>query len=129
MGVTKDVIKQGDELNYPKAGDELTMHYTGTLVSDGSKFDSSVDKGRPFVFKIGLGMVIKGWDEGVMTMSLGEKSVLTITSDFGYGAAGAGGVIPANADLKFEVELLAIGSLRSPSYPPSSSICSGCSLQ
>ena len=96
MGVTKDVIKQGDELNYPKAGDELTMHYTGTLVSDGSKFDSSVDKGRPFVFKIGLGMVIKGWDEGVMAMSLGEKSVLTITSDGGRRSAGErGSQLPA----------------------------------
>ena len=61
---------------------------TGTLVADGSKFDSSVDKGRPFIFKIGLGMVIKGWDEGVMKMSLGEKSVLTMTPDFGYGERG-----------------------------------------
>ena len=108
------------------------MHYTGTLVSDGSKFDSSVDKGRPFRFKIGLGMVIKGWDgessrdgmhtrtraytrclcvhaEGVMQMSLGEKAILTMTPDYGYGARGAGGVIPPNADLKFEVELLKIG--------------------
>jgi FKBP-type peptidyl-prolyl cis-trans isomerase len=87
MGVSKETVTDGDGVNYPKQGDELTMHYTGTLVSDGSKFDSSVDKGRPFVFKIGLGMVIRGWDEGVMAMSLGEKAVLTITSDFGYGAS------------------------------------------
>ena len=111
MGVTKEVLKEGDGKTYPKKGDELTMHYTGTLASNGSKFDSSVDKGRPFVFRIGLGMVIKGWDEGVMQMSLGEKAVLNITSDYGYGAAGAGGVIPPNADLKFEVELLKVGGV------------------
>jgi len=99
------------------------MHYTGTLVSDGTKFDSSVDKGRPFVFKIGIGMVIKGWDEGVMQMSLGEKAVLTITSDYGYGPAGAGGVIPPNADLRFEVELLQVGAT------PSSGVCSSCNVQ
>ena len=129
MGVTRETITAGDGVNYPKAGDELTMHYTGTLVSDGAKFDSSVDRGKPFVFKIGLGMVIKGWDEGVMAMSLGEKAVLTITSDFGYGARGAGNVIPPNADLRFEVELLAIGSLRAASYPGSASVCSSCSVQ
>lgn len=115
-------------MNFPKEGDELTMHYTGTLVSDGSKFDSSVDRGRPFVFKIGLGMVIKGWDVGVIKMSLGEKSVLTLTSDFGYGSRGAGGVIPPNADLRFEVELLAINNLHAPGFNPGSgsSVCSGC---
>ena len=102
---------------------------TGTLVADGSKFDSSVDKGRPFVFKIGLGMVIKGWDEGVMKMSLGEKSVLTMTSDYGYGTRGAGGVIPPNADLRFEVELLAINGLCAPGFARSSSVCSSCSVQ
>lgn len=84
------------------------MHYTGTLKSNGKKFDSSVDRGQPFQFKIGVGQVIRGWDEGVMKMSLGEKAVLTISSDFGYGARGAGGVIPPNADLVFEVELLKI---------------------
>lgn len=109
MGITKDVVREGDGRTYPKQGDELTMHYTGTLVKDGTQFDSSIDKGRPFHFTIGLGEVIKGWDEGVMAMSLGEKSVLTIPSDYGYGARGAGGVIPPHADLRFEVELLAIG--------------------
>ena len=79
-------------------------------------------------FKIGLGMVIKGWDEGVTQMSLGEKSVLTITSDFGYGERGAGGVIPPNADLRFEVELLAIGTLRSASFAPTSNVCSSCEV-
>ncbi|XP_060568749.1 uncharacterized protein LOC132727328 isoform X1 [Ruditapes philippinarum] len=93
---------------FPKPGDTLSMHYTGTLASNGKKFDSSVDKGRPFQFTIGVGQVIKGWDEGVMQMSLGEKAVLNISSDYGYGPQGAGGVIPPNADLKFEVQLLKI---------------------
>merc|ERR1712072_226760 len=101
-------LKEGDQTNFPKAGDELKMHYTGTLALDGSKFDSSVDRGRPFVFKIGIGQVIRGWYEGVMQMSLGEKARLEISSEYGYGSNGAGGVIPPNADLDFEVELLAI---------------------
>ena len=75
---------------------------SGTLASNGSKFDASRDRGRPFSFTIGVGQVIKGWDEGVMKMSKGEKAVLHITSDYGYGARGAGGVIPPNADLDFE---------------------------
>jgi FK506-binding protein 1 len=83
--------------------------YSGTLASNGQKFDSSIDKGRPFVFEIGIGRVIRGWDEGVMTMSVGEKAMLHITSDYGYGTRGAGhGVIPPNADLNFEVQLLSI---------------------
>lgn len=94
MGVTKTTISPGDGKTFPKAGDRLTMHYTGTLVSDGSTFDSSHKRGRPFQFAIGKGQVIKGWDEGVIQMSLGEKAVLEMTPDYGYGAAGAGGVIP-----------------------------------
>mmetsp|Transcript_8698 Transcript_8698/g.18695 ORF Transcript_8698/g.18695 Transcript_8698/m.18695 type:complete len:111 (+) Transcript_8698:184-516(+) len=108
MGVTKDIITPGDGTTYPKAGDKLTMHYIGTLASNGNKFDASRDRGRPFSFTIGVGQVIKGWDEGVMTMSVGEKAILHITSDYGYGRQGAGGVIPPNADLDFEVELLGI---------------------
>eukprot|EP00754_Rhynchopus_humris_P046331 Rhum_TRINITY_DN5846_c0_g1::Rhum_TRINITY_DN5846_c0_g1_i1::g.18596::m.18596/K09568/FKBP1; FK506-binding protein 1 len=107
MGVTKTTITPGDGQNFPKAGDRLSMHYTGTL-TDGKKFDSSVDRGQPFQFQIGVGQVIKGWDEGVIQMSLGEKATLNITADYGYGARGAGGVIPPNADLVFEVELLKI---------------------
>jgi len=108
MGVEKVTTTPGDGTTFPKKGDSLTMHYTGTLASDGTKFDSSVDKGRPFTFTIGVGQVIKGWDDGVIQMSVGEKATLKITSDFGYGARGAGGVIPANADLVFEVELIKI---------------------
>merc|ERR1719395_267307 len=108
MGVTKQLLKEGDGKTFPKPGDTVTMHYTGTLTSNGSKFDSSVDRGKPFVTKIGVGQVIKGWDEGVPSMSLGEKAVLKMTSDYGYGSRGAGGVIPPNADLTFEVELLKI---------------------
>ena len=121
MGVEIEVIKAGDGATYPKKGDMLTMHYTGTLASDGTQFDSSVAKGRPFQFVIGISQVIMGWDEGVMKMSLGEKSMLKISSDYGYGAAGAGGVIPPNADLNFEVELLAIGDTKAPGFTGSSS--------
>eukprot|EP00977_Amphora_coffeiformis_P000797 scaffold162_cov176-Amphora_coffeaeformis.AAC.57 len=90
------------------------MHYVGTLAADKTKFDSSRDRGKPFSFKIGRGEVIQGWDEGVMQLSLGEKCILHISSDYGYGERGAGGVIPPNADLDFEVELLAIGDKEAP---------------
>merc|ERR1711862_711651 len=92
----------GDGKTFPKKGDNLTMHYTGTLADTGVKFDSSVDRGEPFSFQIGVGQVIQGWDEGVIQMSLGEKAVLHIPSAMGYGARGAGGAIPPNADLLFE---------------------------
>ena len=107
MGVTKTTTKPGDGQTFPQKGDRLTMHYHGTLVN-GTKFDASRDRGRPFQFQFGVGQVIRGWDEGVALMSLGEHATLHITSDYGYGAAGAEGVIPPNADLVFDVELLAI---------------------
>jgi peptidylprolyl isomerase len=89
----------------PTSGKNVTVHYTGWL-ENGTKFDSSVDRGQPFVFRIGAGEVIPGWDEGVMSMRVGGKRKLIIPSQLGYGPSGAGGVIPPNATLIFEVELL-----------------------
>jgi peptidylprolyl isomerase len=95
----------------PNKGQTCVMHYTGWLWqngSKGSKFDSSVDRGDPFTFPLGMGRVIKGWDEGVATMQIGGKRTLLIPPDLGYGARGAGGAIPPNATLLFEVELLGV---------------------
>ncbi|MBS3029971.1 MAG: FKBP-type peptidyl-prolyl cis-trans isomerase [Dolichospermum sp. DET50] len=91
----------------PKTGQTVNVHYIGTL-ENGTKFDSSRDRGQPFSFTIGKGQVIKGWDEGLSTMKVGGRRILTIPPDLGYGARGAGGVIPANATLIFDVELLGV---------------------
>ena len=98
-------MKVGDGAS-PQAGQLVTVHYTGWL-EDGTKFDSSVDKNRPYEFTIGAGRVIKGWDEGVLTMKVGGKRKLNIPPELGYGAQ-ANGPIPPNSTLIFEVELLAI---------------------
>lgn len=93
------------------AGMQVQVHYTGWLFENGqatSRFDSSKDRGEPFVFELGAGHVIGGWDEGVQGMQVGGTRVLIIPPTLGYGARGAGGVIPPNATLKFEVELLAV---------------------
>ena len=102
------VIGSGD---LASKGQSVTVHYTGWLYQDGqqgAKFDSSKDRRDPFVFSLGAGMVIRGWDEGVAGMRVGGTRVLIIPSALGYGARGAGGVIPPNATLKFEVELLGV---------------------
>jgi peptidylprolyl isomerase len=119
-------VPKGEEMNYTKmdsgleyvitekgsgelatAGSRIKVHYTGSL-EDGTKFDSSLDRGEPFTFELGAGMVIKGWDEGFTLLHVGDKAVLKIPPHLGYGERGAGGAIPPNATLIFEVELLEI---------------------
>ncbi|HEY9789280.1 MAG TPA: FKBP-type peptidyl-prolyl cis-trans isomerase [Candidatus Obscuribacterales bacterium] len=99
---TDEVVGGGNTAN---AGQTVSVHYTGWL-TDGTKFDSSKDRGKPFEFKLGAGQVIRGWDEGVAGMKIGGKRRLVIPAQLGYGSSGVGGVIPPNATLVFEVELL-----------------------
>jgi FKBP-type peptidyl-prolyl cis-trans isomerase FkpA len=106
-GLKYEDLKEGDG-TAAKSGDMVSVHYTGWL-TDGTKFDSSVDAGRPFSFKLGAGKVIKGWDEGVAGMKVGGKRKLTIPPQLGYGARGFPGAIPPNAELIFDVELLKVG--------------------
>ena len=103
-GCVKKVLVKGTGTDRPETGSEVTVHYTGTLL-DGTKFDSSVDRGDPFKFKLGVGQVIKGWDEGVASMLKGEKAILTCKPDYAYGARGSPPTIPPDATLQFEVEL------------------------
>lgn len=104
LEIKDEVVGTGD---VAVAGKKVTVNYTGTL-TNGTKFDSSFDRNQPFSFSLGAGEVIKGWDMGVAGMKVGGKRKLTIPSDLGYGAQGAGGVIPPNATLIFEVELLKV---------------------
>jgi peptidylprolyl isomerase len=105
-GLQTEILVQGTGSS-PKKGDKCRVHYTGWL-TNGTKFDSSVDRGEPFVFQVGLGRVIKGWDQGVLSMKVGSKCKFTIPPELAYGTGGAGNVIPPNATLIFEVELLDI---------------------
>ncbi|KAB2580300.1 hypothetical protein BFW01_g3141 [Lasiodiplodia theobromae] len=123
MTVTKHTLAPGNGVDRPRAGDDVTIEYTGYLFdanapdTKGKKFDSSIGRGD-FNVKIGIGRVIRGWDDGIIGaggsegMSLGEKATLTISSDYGYGANGFPGHIPPNADLVFDVELKAINGKR-----------------
>mmetsp|Transcript_102501 Transcript_102501/g.153628 ORF Transcript_102501/g.153628 Transcript_102501/m.153628 type:complete len:407 (+) Transcript_102501:31-1251(+) len=102
----KKIETEGTGDSNPGNGAKVEVHYTGRLVSNGEKFDSSVDRGEPFSFKLGAGQVIKGWDVGVKTMKMGEKSIFRMASDYGYGENGSGAKIPGGADLEFDIELL-----------------------
>jgi len=109
-GLQYEILQEGTGTS-PQKGQQVTVHYTGWLEENGKlgkKFDSSVDRGQPFTFTIGVGQVIKGWDEGVLDMKVGEKRRLIIPANLGYGAQGAGGIIPPNATLIFDVELLGV---------------------
>jgi FKBP-type peptidyl-prolyl cis-trans isomerase len=105
-GLTIVHVGSGD--GAARAGDTVWVHYTGTLQADGKKFDSSLDRGEPISFPLGQGEVIKGWDEGIVGMKVGDKRQLIIPPQLGYGEAGAGNVIPPNATLVFDVELVGL---------------------
>ncbi|KZZ95182.1 FK506-binding protein 1B [Ascosphaera apis ARSEF 7405] len=116
MGVTKKILSPGNGTDKPKAGDQISMLYTGCLYDQnageanhfmGKQFDSTTGRG-PFSTAIGVGRLIRGWDEAVVDMTLGEKAILTITGDYAYGARGFPGLIPPNATLVFEVQLIGI---------------------
>ncbi len=103
-GLGYKITEEGEGTS-PEKGQKVTVHYTGTL-EDGTKFDSSLDRNQPFTFTLGVGQVIKGWDEGIALLKKGSKATLKIPSELGYGPRGAGGVIPPNAILYFDVELI-----------------------
>ncbi|CAI9107345.1 OLC1v1006676C1 [Oldenlandia corymbosa var. corymbosa] len=110
-GLKKKLVKEGAGWDTPEAGDEVEVHYTGTLL-DGTKFDSSRDRGTPFKFTLGQGQVIKGWDQGIKTMKKGENAIFTIPPELAYGASGSPPTIPPNATLQFDVELLSWASVK-----------------
>jgi len=105
MGVEVETIKPGNGGPTPKSGQTVSVHYVGTL-TNGTEFDSSRKRGKPFQFRIGAGEVIKGWDEGVAQMTAGQVAKLTCSPDYAYGSRGFPGVIPPNSVLQFEVELI-----------------------
>jgi len=107
MGVEIETLQPGDNQTFPQRGQTVTVHYTGTL-TDGTVFDSSRTRNSPFQFRIGVGQVIRGWDEGVAKMSVGQRARLTCSPDFAYGDRGYPGIIPPGSVLVFDVELLGI---------------------
>ncbi|XP_027908240.1 peptidyl-prolyl cis-trans isomerase FKBP62-like [Vigna unguiculata] len=111
QGLKKKLLKEGEGWNTPEVGDEVQVHYTGTLL-DGTKFDSSRDRGTPFSFTLGQGQVIKGWDQGIATMKKGENALFTIPAELAYGESGSPPTIPPNATLQFDVELLSWTSVK-----------------
>ena len=131
--VKKSTTSSGATLNHgtvrPVTGDVVYCHYIGTLKSNGQKFDSSRDKRKPFTFTVGIGQVIQGWDIAMLQhLSLGERSIFEISSDKAYGPNGAGGVIPPDADLIFDIELLAVGDKAVLGFNVPGSEGSGCVL-
>ncbi|XVF21316.1 hypothetical protein REPUB_Repub12eG0080600 [Reevesia pubescens] len=111
QGLKKKLVKEGEGWEKPETGDEVEVHYTGTLL-DGTQFDSSRDRGTPFKFTLGQGQVIKGWDEGIKTMKKGENAIFTIPPELAYGESGSQPTIPPNATLQFDVELLSWTSVK-----------------
>ncbi|KAL3906776.1 MAG: hypothetical protein SGILL_009138 [Bacillariaceae sp.] len=108
MGVERTVLTPGSGRT-PNHGEMVVAHYIGKFSKDGKEFDNSRARNKPLTFIIGIGSVIKGWDEGIMQMQLGEKALLKVSSDYGYGEEGLTGMVTPNADLEFEVELLQAG--------------------
>jgi len=109
MGVEVEILQKGNGV-YPKPRQRVEAHYTGTL-ANGKKFDSSRDRNKPFIFQIGVGQVIKGWDEGMQQIDVGGRGKLTCSPDYAYGPGGCGDVIPPNATLYFDVEILGVSNM------------------